>query len=482
MKLKRLGTKQFLIIMLIISICFCLAFLAREYFANILVGYIMEEIEIPGANDRVLIFAPHSDDEALGAADLIKKSIENNAKVKVVIATNGDGFTRAVAIEAINAVPKAIDYINYGYARQVESLQALKLIGLNEEDIVFLGYPDRGISSIWSAHWMNSNPYLSSYTKVNQSPYNNNFSDEVIYSGESLYKDILKVIDEFRPTHIVFPHPNDRHPDHWGLSAFIKYSLEFTDYAPEHEWLYLVHRGSWPTPLKRNRSMFLVPPMSLYNTGTKWLSLNMTEEDIVDKSNVFKLYKSQVKRIGILMSAFERKNELFGEYGNAVLLKDANYDSEIEANEDNKIIEDPRRDAITLETNKPSDIAELHVEISKENNLHVFISLTKKPDRLTSYHLNMIFFDDDRATPLNLVVKNASLRIKNYRDSSINNIDGIDTIQKGKLIHIKIPNDKISEYNSIFINAESSFGSYYMDRTAWRMVDNITGIDEQFKE
>lgn len=471
MRLNNIKRKHIVIGLLLTLVFFTLSFFVREYIANILVGNTMDEIVLPDKNSRVLVFAPHSDDEALGTAELIRKSIENGAEVKVVLVTNGDGFTRAVAIENINIRPTAEEYIKYGYVRQSESADALKALGVKPENIIFLGYPDRGISKMWGANWTSLKPYFSSFTRTSISPYKNSYRLKAIYSGQTMFADLVSIIEDFKPTHVIYPHPNDRHPDHWGVNAFVKYTLKCINYTPQHEWLYLVHRGDWPTPLKRNRSIFLTPPMSLYNTGTKWMSLSMSDFDIEDKAEIFKKYKSQIKRIGLLMSAFERKNELFGEYEDKVLAAGLNNDSGISANDNNVIVKDPGRDALNLEIDTASDILGLNAEASKEGNLHIFILLSKKPDRLTAYHLNMICFKAGEPIPLNLVIKGKSLSSLRLRNTSIRDAAGINLLIEKQALHIIIPKEKIGNCDSVFINAESYFESYYMDRTAWRMVD-----------
>ena len=263
MKLPKLKKKHLIVLVLAFIVLFVVSFLAREYFANIYVGIIMDEIDVPQKGDRVLVLAPHSDDEALGAAALIKKSLQSGAQVKVVLVTNGDGFRRAVGIEYGTIIPKPDEYINYGYKRQTESISALKSLGMKEQDIVSLGYPDGGISKMWSINWTEADPCFSKYTQTCSSPYNNSYSGETLYAGENLYSDFVKIIEDFEPTVIVYPHSNDRHPDHWAVNAFVKYSIVRSNYAPQHEWLYLVHRGDWPTPFKRRRNMYLTPPMSL---------------------------------------------------------------------------------------------------------------------------------------------------------------------------------------------------------------------------
>ena len=52
-------------------------------------------IQVPPQNSRILVVAPHNDDEAIGASQFISHSIMNGCKVKIVMVTNGDDFKRA---------------------------------------------------------------------------------------------------------------------------------------------------------------------------------------------------------------------------------------------------------------------------------------------------------------------------------------------------------------------------------------------------
>ncbi|MGE5678742.1 MAG: PIG-L deacetylase family protein [Pseudomonadota bacterium] len=470
MRLPRLRKKYLITLIPVLLLFFTVSFLAREYFANIYVGNIISEIDTPKAGDRLLVFAPHSDDESLGAATLIRKSIQNGARVKVVLVTNGDGFRRAVEIEYARLNPSPEEYVSFGYRRQAESKSALKSLGMKENDMMFLGYPDGGISKMWSSNWNINNPYFSKYTRTYNSPYKNNYGGKRLYAGENLLDDTKKIVEDFKPTVIVYPHSNDRHPDHWAVNAFVKYSLAAMNYAPEHEWLYLVHRGDWPTPLERKRNMYLTPPMSLLRTGTTWFSFSMNDSDIEKKSGTLKLYKSQVKRISHLMSAFERKNELFGEYPDMRLTAYTRSDPDILPDENNRVISDPVKDALGLEINPESDILAVHAENSMENNMHVFIVLDGKPAAKPVYYLNMVFFRPDGILPLSLEISNGELKAARYDENSIVGTEGISSTALGKSIHITISGDILGDYDKVFINAESSLGSLHMDRTAWRML------------
>src|SRR5512137_2118624 len=70
---------------------------------------------------RLLIFAPHCDDETLGSGGLIQAAVQAGIDVQVVIATNGDGYRFATSEEFKKLYPSAQDYIRMGEVRQQES-------------------------------------------------------------------------------------------------------------------------------------------------------------------------------------------------------------------------------------------------------------------------------------------------------------------------------------------------------------------------
>ncbi|MFQ3611471.1 MAG: PIG-L family deacetylase, partial [Fimbriimonadales bacterium] len=49
----------------------------------------------PTANQRLLIIAPHPDDEVLGCGGLIAEAVRQGSAVRVVAITAGDGFSGA---------------------------------------------------------------------------------------------------------------------------------------------------------------------------------------------------------------------------------------------------------------------------------------------------------------------------------------------------------------------------------------------------
>ena len=78
---------------------------------------------------NLLVIAPHQDDEILSAFLLMHKIIKKNGTVNILYATNGD-----------------YRGIDYAYTRYYESLNALSLLGICEDHMLYLGYADTGMS------------------------------------------------------------------------------------------------------------------------------------------------------------------------------------------------------------------------------------------------------------------------------------------------------------------------------------------------
>ena len=78
---------------------------------------------------NLLVIAPHQDDEILSAFLLMHNVLEKNGTVNILYATNGD-----------------YRGIDYAYTRYYESLNALSLLGICEDHMLYLGYADTGMS------------------------------------------------------------------------------------------------------------------------------------------------------------------------------------------------------------------------------------------------------------------------------------------------------------------------------------------------
>jgi LmbE family N-acetylglucosaminyl deacetylase len=90
-------------------------------------------------NERILILAPHPDDESIACAGIIQKALSAGAQVRVVYLTNGDHNELAFIVYEKRIVMRQGEFIYLGKLRQKESIKSMKFLGLSEKDLVFLG-------------------------------------------------------------------------------------------------------------------------------------------------------------------------------------------------------------------------------------------------------------------------------------------------------------------------------------------------------
>ncbi|MBI3785963.1 MAG: PIG-L family deacetylase [Deltaproteobacteria bacterium] len=114
--------------------------------------------------ERLLVIAPHPDDETLGAAGLVQRVLARGGTVRVVLVTAGDGYVEAVVHETHLPRPRPAQYIAYGERRLAESRAAVRVLGGDHLRLTLLGFPDGGLDRLLHAHWRRSHPERSQTT------------------------------------------------------------------------------------------------------------------------------------------------------------------------------------------------------------------------------------------------------------------------------------------------------------------------------
>jgi len=264
---------------------------------------------------RLLILAPHCDDETLASAGLILAAQRAGIQVRVVIATNGDGYLFATMQDFRKVYPNHSDFIRFGELRQQESLAALAKLGVQATQVTFLSYPDRGSPALWNTNWSPNNPYRSPYSGDTSSPYPLTYNPQSVYAGADYLADLTSILESYRPDLVVYPNPDDVHPDHWGLNVFTRLALtqlnhKDPSYAPM-ELTYLVHRPDFPEIRGYKPTASLTPPDILYALDPHWYRLDLTPADVALKGQAVQLYRSQLPLLRNLMESFVRTNETF---------------------------------------------------------------------------------------------------------------------------------------------------------------------------
>lgn len=172
---------------------------------------------------NLLVIVPHQDDEILMAGGLIYEMLRAGKHVTVAIVTNGDYGCE--------------DY-SKGRIRLKESLSGLEVLGLPQENVVFLGYADTGMeraeSFLYALYHAEEAqkvfPSLASrvtYGLEEKPDYHFQcFGEHGAYTREGLTEDIRHLIQTTGADCVLTTHSSDQHGDHEALFYFVKEILE----------------------------------------------------------------------------------------------------------------------------------------------------------------------------------------------------------------------------------------------------------------
>ena len=225
---------------------------------------------------RLWVLAPHPDDEVLMAGELLRASVARGRPVSVVVMTNGD-----------------LSCARNGHARQLETIDALALLGVREEDVHFLGYPDGWLDALGplpldplprtepdGTCGTGDHTYASRGAGARDlHALLTGSSGAYVASGPE--DDLAALLTLERPTEIVTAHGIDAHPDHAMTYVYLRRALERAalaspGMAPPRILRSIVHQGAcWPNgageaPCPNVRATFatpfpsLAPPLDAY--------------------------------------------------------------------------------------------------------------------------------------------------------------------------------------------------------------------------
>jgi LmbE family N-acetylglucosaminyl deacetylase len=146
---------------------------------------------------RVLVLAPHMDDEVIGPGGTILRHVRAGSEVGVVFASDGSGGLKGAARE------------EYVATRKAEAEQAASRMGTNV--VGFLGHPD----------------------------------GDLCRRERALATDFVRTIEQFAPEHIFVPFPTDHHRDHQATAAATAQAVRRTAWKGTI-WCYEAWSPLWP--------------------------------------------------------------------------------------------------------------------------------------------------------------------------------------------------------------------------------------------
>lgn len=137
---------------------------------------------------RILVFAPHQDDEVLGCGCMIKQALEQKGHVKCIYMTDG---SQSLSEEL---TPQELVEL-----RKVEALRLAGSWGMEEP--IFIGCPD----------------------------------GQLIHDDEGVARRIADVIERYRPDAVFIPYFLDGHRDHTAVSGIYLASVKQLEHPKEFE-------------------------------------------------------------------------------------------------------------------------------------------------------------------------------------------------------------------------------------------------------
>jgi LmbE family N-acetylglucosaminyl deacetylase len=166
------------------------------------------------SNSRLMVFAPHPDDEALGCGIMLQRAHSARARTRVIYVTDGENNPWPQRFIERKWRLDSHDRKRWGQLRRAECLAALRVLGHDPATACFLTMPDQ---------------YLT----------------QLLVKGCTKTLAILaRSITDWAPTHLFIPSASDIHPDHNALAVMLSLVLQQLreDGWSGRVWSYAVHR------------------------------------------------------------------------------------------------------------------------------------------------------------------------------------------------------------------------------------------------
>lgn len=185
---------------------------------------------------RVVVFAPHPDDEILGCGGTIAKKLRQGCNISIVYMTDGRNCLTQFGIHS-QPSPAEIKEI-----RKKEAQRATKIIGINQEDLIFLDIEDGSLAR----------------------------------NETTAQKKIAEILTENCPSEVYLPTEIEYHTNHRTTNRLVRNTVKQLHLQPL-EYQYAI---AWLPPLSFVR---FIPSRNLRNAiMTRVLGCNMESVEISD--------------------------------------------------------------------------------------------------------------------------------------------------------------------------------------------------------
>ena len=191
----------------------------------------------------IVVFSPHPDDEVIGCGGVIQSALAAGKRVRVVFSTSGDGYPQAAATLLGKTVVTLgpADFIRLGETRRAEAYAADAVLGLDEQDIVHLGFPDGAFDKVAAA---TGEPVTAVLTRLSASP-----TTGAPFTRAAAVEQFAKVLDGARPETVYVTDAADEHADHRATYEILMAAIHEAGSRARVE-TFVVHTAGdrWPDP------------------------------------------------------------------------------------------------------------------------------------------------------------------------------------------------------------------------------------------
>ena len=421
-------------------------------------------------DDRILVLAPHPDDEVLGCAGIVQEAVKQRLPVHIGFFTYGDDNEKSFLVYRKHPVWRPGAVRRMGLIRHEEALAAARVLGLAPEQLSFLGYPDGGGLEIWRRHWDQEPAYLSHRTKERKVPYANALRPGAPYKGEDIVQDISAVVAQFRPTKIFVAHPGDHHPDHQTLPLFLQVAL--WDLKLEQQPLlypYLIHHQHWPKPFGYHPRERLFPPPGFSEKG-EWHPHGLDPAAVATKEQALKAHRTQYEYSAPWLHSFIRQNELFGSMEELTLAPDSELRL-LGSNAPAQTVTPPEH--LTAEE-KESFVGLLHHAVAWEGGelvIHVRSTRPLPPGAQLFVSAFGYRADQDFSRMPKLLVAIEAGRFSVWDQARELPAETVEVTQQGTEFTVKMPLAAVQEPHKLFLGVHTHTREVHLDSLPWRIVD-----------
>ena len=159
---------------------------------------------------RVVVFAPHPDDETLGCGGTIAKKLAEGYEVIIVVMTDGRFLLLKSSGIDDEPSPEQVKEIRRG-----EVLRATKILGVPEENVIFLDFVDGTL-------------------------------DE---HEEAAEEKVAEILEKYAPSEVYFPFERDAHPDHQATNRIVRRAFKKLAMKPMMYRYTIMHKAARFGPL-----------------------------------------------------------------------------------------------------------------------------------------------------------------------------------------------------------------------------------------